>query len=89
MNDTTRKISNESILLLDELKLHLIRRGIKMNQKKLISASIAFVVKHHNDFFRDVQKHKDNTKEQTDKFLRHAKKFDFGSNWKEEIDTSL
>lgn len=86
MQDTTRKISGESILLLDELELHLRRRGLKVNQKKIISASIAFVAQREKDFLRYIQK-KDNTKEQTEKFLQHAKEFDFGKNWMEDIDT--
>ena len=32
---------------------------------------------------------KDNTKEMTKKFLKNAKKFDFGKNWLEEIDSSI
>ncbi len=36
-----------------------------------------------------LNKKKDNTKEMTKMFLKNAKKFDFGKNWLEEIDTSL
>lgn len=86
MQDTTRKIPMESILLLDELEMHLMRRGVKVNQKNIISASIAFVAQREKDFLRYIQK-KDNTKEQTEKFLKHAKEFDFGKNWMEDIDT--
>lgn len=86
MEDTTRKIPVESILLLDELEFHFRRIGLKMNQKKIISTSIAFVAQREKEFLRYIQK-KDNTKEQTEKFLQHAKEFDFGKNWMEDIDT--
>lgn len=86
MQDTTRKIPKESILLLDELELNMRRRGLKMNQKEMIRASIAFVAQREKDFLKYIQR-KDNTKEQTEKFLQHAKKFDFGKKWMEDIDT--
>lgn len=87
MQDTTRKIPTESILLLDELELHFRKRGLRVNQKKLISASISFVAQHQRDFLRYLEKSKDNTPQQTEKFLQHAKEFDFGKDWMEEIDT--
>lgn len=87
MQDTTRKIPTESILLLDELEFHLRKRGFRVNQKKLISSSIAFVAQHQRDFLRYLEKRKDNTQQQTEKFLQHAKEFDFGKDWMEEIDT--
>jgi hypothetical protein len=88
--DTTRKIPKESILLLDEIELSFRRRGLHVNQKKLIAASVAFAAQHQRDFLGYMQKQKnnkeDNTKEQTEKFLKHAKEFDFGKNWMEDID---
>ncbi len=89
MQDTTRKIPKESILLLDELELHFRKIGIKVNQKKLIATSVAFVAQHQQDFLQYMQKNKDNTKEQTEKFLQHAKEFDFGKDWMEDIDSII
>ena len=87
MDITTRKISVQSILLLDELQLHLKRRGYAVNQKKLIDESIKFAVQHQDKLLTSLEKKKDNTQEMTERFLRHAKQFDFGKHWMEDIDT--
>ncbi len=89
MMDTSRKIAQEEIVLLDEFQLHLQRRGIASNQKRLIEESIRFSLEHEEQFVQRLQKKKDNTKEMTERFLQQAKKFDFGKDWLEEIDISL
>ncbi len=87
--DTTRKISEQDIRLLDEFQVHLKRRGISVSQKKLIDESIHFALEHEQELLLRLGKKKDNTREMTEKFLKHAKKFDFGKKWMEEIDISL
>lgn len=89
MTDTTRRIPEEGILLLDELQVHFKRRGISVSQKDLIHHSIQFVAEHEDQLLARLRKRKDNTKEMTERFLKHAKQFDFGQHWLQEIDTSL
>ncbi len=88
--DTSRKIPEETVLLLDELQVHLKRRGINTNQKQIIDASIKFAARNEEMLAKAInQKPKKDRKEMTERFLKHAKKFDFGKNWLEEIDTAL
>ncbi len=87
--DTTRKISEQDVMLLDEFQVHLKRRGMAVSQKRLIDESIRFALEHKQGLLLRLKKKKDNTKEMTENFLKHAKKFDFGKDWMEEIDTSL
>lgn len=87
MSDTTRKIPDEAIEVLDELQLHLKRRGVDATQKRIIDASIKLAAKNEEQLVQIVkEKATDNTKEMMEKFL-NGKKYDFGPNWLEEIDT--
>jgi predicted solute-binding protein len=87
MADTTRKIPDEDILLLDEVQLHFKRRGMPVSQKQLISESIKFAAEHEKELIQRLHRnHKDNTKEMTERFLKRAKSIDFGKNWMEELD---
>ncbi|MBI2140715.1 hypothetical protein HYU14_07370 [Candidatus Woesearchaeota archaeon] len=87
--DTSRKIPQEEILLLDELEIELKKKGIQTTQKELLRKSIRFFVEHKPLWEPELRSKKDNTSEMVKKFLSNAKKFDFGKNWMEEIDTSL
>ena len=83
---TSVKISHEDIILLNELKTHLRRRGVKVTQKQLIDESIKLAIEHEQTLVQRLTKKTDNTKELTEKFLQHAKTIDFGKHWMEEID---
>ena len=88
--ETSRKISEASITLLDEWQAHLRRRGITVSQKDLIDESIHIAVKNEEAMIERLKKKtKDNTADNLKRFLQHAGKFDFGKNWLEEIDTTL
>lgn len=77
-------------MLLDQFQLQLSRRGLKVSQKKLIDQSIRYALSHQEDFITGLRKkNEDNTKKMTKKLLVHAKKYDLGENWLEEIDTTL
>lgn len=86
--DTTRKIPNEEIMILDELQMQLKKRGVEVTQKELIVEGIKMLNEDKGRLLLRLKK-KDNTKEMTERFLKNAKKFDFGKNWMEEIDTSI
>lgn len=88
MEDTARKIPHDAVILLDELQAHLKRRGIKVTQKELIAMSVKLASRQEGALRSLLRKPKDNSREMTAKFLRHSKKFDFGKNWMEEIDTT-
>ena len=48
--ETTRKLDVEDLLLLKELQMHLLRRGIKTTQKSLFSEMLEFVTKKRSEF---------------------------------------
>jgi len=75
--------------MLDELEIELKKKGIQTTQKELLRKSIRFFVEHKPLWEPELKGKKDNTNEMVKKFLSNAKKFDFGKNWMEEIDTSL
>jgi len=83
--DTSRKISEETILLLDELEKDMKQRGVRTTQKEIIESSIKVAAKHEEQLFKTLA-HTDNTREMTERFLRNEGKFDFGKRWLEEID---
>lgn len=73
-------------MLLDELQLHLRRRGVQVSQKQLIEESIKLAAEQEEWIAEYLHKQEDNTKELTEQFLKHAKKIDFGKDWLTEID---
>ncbi len=88
--DTSRKLSETSITLLDEWQAHLRKRGFTVSQKDLIDESIHVAVENENAVLERLKKKKgDNTVDNLRRFLQHAGKFDFGKNWLEEIDTTI
>ena len=88
-SETARKIATECILLLDELQLHLKRRGITVPQKTLIAKSIEIAAEHEDELVMKLAKKEDNTRERFVNLLKSIKPVDLGKNWLEEIDTTL
>lgn len=86
--DVSVKISEEDVVLVDDLKSHLRKQGIRVTKKRLIDESIKFALENEDIILKRLKK-KDNTKEMTERFLKNEGKFDFGKNWMEEIDTTL
>ncbi|MDO8642477.1 MAG: hypothetical protein Q7R76_02690 [Candidatus Woesearchaeota archaeon] len=87
--DTTRRIARESVLLLDELQIHLKHRGISVAQKTLIEKSIEIAAEHQEELASRLGKKQDNTRERITQLLKSIKPIDLGKNWLEEIDTTL
>ncbi len=88
--DTTRKLPEEDILVLDSLQLHLRQKGIKVSQKALITQSIKFASEHEREIQKRLHnKGKDNTQANTERLLRVIQPVKLGKNWLEEIDTTL
>ncbi len=48
--ETTRKLDMEDVLLLKELQMHLLRRGIKTTQKNLLAEMIEFITNKRMEF---------------------------------------
>ena len=84
--DTSIKVSQEELIRLNELKTHLLRRGIKVSQKNLLDESIKFAIENETELINRLKKKKDNTKEMTEKFLKSIQPVDLDKNWMEEID---
>lgn len=87
--DTARKIPEEGIVLLDELQSHLSRHGAKVSQKLLIVEGIKMLAENEERLLKRLKNRKDNTKEMTERFLKNAKRHNFGKNWLESIDVTL
>ena len=86
--DTSRKISKEDILLLDEMEIDLRRKGEEKSQKVLIHEAIVNLARERG-FLEMPTKKYDNTPQMVDRILRHEKSIKAGKNWMEEIDTSI
>lgn len=89
--DTSIKIPQDDLILINELKNELQKNNIKTTQKNLIDKSIKFSLYRRKEFLSEIMKKehkKDNTKEQVEKFLK-GKRFDLEEKWLEEIDTTL
>lgn len=48
--ETTRKLDMEDVLVLKELQMYLLRRGIKTTQKTLLSEMIEFITDKKTEF---------------------------------------
>lgn len=87
--DSSIKIPEGDLILINELKNELLRQKVKMTQKDLLDKSLKFSLERKEEFMSELLgKQKSNSKEATERFLQ-GKKFDFGDKWLEEVDAIL